>query len=214
MNGASPTFLSGWKDIASYLGKGVRTVQRYEREFRLPVRRPAGKTRGSVLATRAELDAWVSAHPIRQEFELGQSAPNTAASALASLTKALANSHQLRTEMLELRRELRTSVEALHSTLRFICGAPNAELFYGATQALSVQSDRMQSGDATISSDSQAEPNLDSQELIAELKQVIASKLMPVSLVPALEANAGNEWRPQRESDPQPSDPKSQPLEI
>ena len=23
--------ISGWKDIANYLGKGVRTVQRYER---------------------------------------------------------------------------------------------------------------------------------------------------------------------------------------
>jgi hypothetical protein len=50
---------SGWKDIANYLGKGVRTVQRYEGEFGLPVRRPAGKHRGSVLATKAELDEWV-----------------------------------------------------------------------------------------------------------------------------------------------------------
>ena len=29
--------LNGWKEIANYLGKGVRTVQRYEREFGLPV---------------------------------------------------------------------------------------------------------------------------------------------------------------------------------
>ena len=27
---------SGWKDIANYLGKGVRTIQRYERELGLP----------------------------------------------------------------------------------------------------------------------------------------------------------------------------------
>jgi hypothetical protein len=41
---------SGWKDIASYLDKGVRTVQRYERELGLPVHHPAGITRGSVVA--------------------------------------------------------------------------------------------------------------------------------------------------------------------
>jgi hypothetical protein len=52
---------SGWKEIANYFGKGVRTVQRYERELRLPVRRPAGKSHAAVIATKAELDAWVAA---------------------------------------------------------------------------------------------------------------------------------------------------------
>jgi hypothetical protein len=52
--------LSGWKDIANYMGKGVRTVQRYERELGLPVRRPAGRTKGSVLVTKSELDIWIS----------------------------------------------------------------------------------------------------------------------------------------------------------
>jgi len=61
-----PEVLSGWKDIANYLGKGVRTVQRYEWELCLPVRRPSGKPRGSVIATRAELDAWVMASPMRE----------------------------------------------------------------------------------------------------------------------------------------------------
>jgi hypothetical protein len=37
-----PEILSGWKDIANYLGKGVRTVQRYGREMGLPIHRPAG----------------------------------------------------------------------------------------------------------------------------------------------------------------------------
>ena len=58
-----PAFLSGWKEIANYLGKGVRTVQRYERELRLPVHRPNGKSAGSVIATKAELDSWVNASP-------------------------------------------------------------------------------------------------------------------------------------------------------
>lgn len=60
-----PKVLSGWKDIASYLGRGVRTVQRYERELRLPVRRPAGKARGLVIALSHDLDAWVSQSPTK-----------------------------------------------------------------------------------------------------------------------------------------------------
>jgi len=58
-------FLSGWKEIANYLRKGVRTVQRYERELGLPVHRPAGKPAGYVIATKSELDGWVNAGPIR-----------------------------------------------------------------------------------------------------------------------------------------------------
>ena len=68
-----PTLLelfSGWKEIANYFGKGVRTVQRYERELGLPVRRPPGKTCGSVMATTAELDAWIAARPVREAFQL------------------------------------------------------------------------------------------------------------------------------------------------
>jgi len=56
---------SGWTEIANYLGKGVRTVQRYERELGLPIHRPAGKSAGSVIATKAELDRWVTAGSIR-----------------------------------------------------------------------------------------------------------------------------------------------------
>jgi hypothetical protein len=55
--------LTGWKQIARHLGMGVRTVQRYERTSALPIRRPTGKLNGSVIATKAELDAWVSASP-------------------------------------------------------------------------------------------------------------------------------------------------------
>jgi hypothetical protein len=62
---ANREVFSGWKDIANYLGKGVRTVQRYEKELMLPVRRPAGP-RGSVLATKAELDRWVLSASLRE----------------------------------------------------------------------------------------------------------------------------------------------------
>ena len=54
-------FLSGWKEIAGYLGKGVRTVQRYERQMGLPIHRPGGKTSPAVVAVVAEIDRWVTA---------------------------------------------------------------------------------------------------------------------------------------------------------
>jgi Tol biopolymer transport system component len=50
--------LDSWKEIAAYLGRGIRTVQRWEREEGLPVRRLAHEKRGSVYARREELAAW------------------------------------------------------------------------------------------------------------------------------------------------------------
>jgi Tol biopolymer transport system component len=50
--------LESWKAIAAYLGRGVTTVQRWEREEGLPVRRHAHAARGSVFALRRELDEW------------------------------------------------------------------------------------------------------------------------------------------------------------
>ena len=64
-----PRNLSGWKDIATYLGKGVRTVQRYERDLQLPVRRPVGRAKGSVIAIRSELDAWISSSPTLKNLD-------------------------------------------------------------------------------------------------------------------------------------------------
>jgi hypothetical protein len=53
------TALSSWKEIAHYVGKGVRTVQRWEREAGLPVRREHGEGKGKVLAFPEEIDGWM-----------------------------------------------------------------------------------------------------------------------------------------------------------
>ena len=50
--------LDSWKEIATYLGHGIRTVQRWEREEGLPDHRLAHDKRGSIYARRCELDAW------------------------------------------------------------------------------------------------------------------------------------------------------------
>ena len=62
----SEQILSSWKEIAAYLGKGVRTVQRWEVELELPVRRPAPGAKHVVLAFPAELDDWVKNAKLRE----------------------------------------------------------------------------------------------------------------------------------------------------
>jgi TolB-like protein len=50
--------LDSWKEIAAYLKRGARTVQRWEREEGLPVRRLQHGKLGSVYCYKPELDAW------------------------------------------------------------------------------------------------------------------------------------------------------------
>ena len=109
------------------MGRGVRTVQRYEAQFGLPVRRPAGKSRSSVIATRAEIDAWVAASPIREAYQLSKrdGYPDIdIAAIIAAMKQGLKEMHQLREHMQELRSETRvalnlfmTSLNSLHNIL-------------------------------------------------------------------------------------------------
>ncbi|HEY6183671.1 MAG TPA: hypothetical protein VIW67_15600 [Terriglobales bacterium] len=64
-------FLNTWKEIATYMGRGVRTVQRWERELDLPVRRPRGKSRSAVIALAADLDEWLYRAPVGLEDSNG-----------------------------------------------------------------------------------------------------------------------------------------------
>ena len=50
--------LDSWKEIAAYLKRDIRTVQRWEKLEGLPVRRHQHQKRGSAFAYREELDAW------------------------------------------------------------------------------------------------------------------------------------------------------------
>jgi hypothetical protein len=61
------TVFTSWKEIATYLGRGVRTVQRWERDFGLPVRRTGNHgPKHSVLATSEEIDIWVKSQEYRR----------------------------------------------------------------------------------------------------------------------------------------------------
>lgn len=65
-----PDLLTGWKEIASYLGKSVRTVQRWEQQNSLPVHRvqPLGEV---VFARRSELDRWRETPPLTGSHAAG-----------------------------------------------------------------------------------------------------------------------------------------------
>jgi TolB-like protein/tetratricopeptide (TPR) repeat protein len=54
------TILGSWKEIAGYLGRSVKTCQRWERELGLPVRRLDGTPKAHVFASRDELDTWIA----------------------------------------------------------------------------------------------------------------------------------------------------------
>ena len=59
--------LNSWKEIANYLNRGIRTVQRWEQTLGLPVRRPRGKRRSAVIALRSDIDAWLRSRPLNAE---------------------------------------------------------------------------------------------------------------------------------------------------
>src|SRR6185437_6215710 len=64
--------LHGWKQIARYLGCGIRTAQRWEEQCGLPVTRPRNHLRSPVLAQSEALDRWASGGrtPIREAWEM------------------------------------------------------------------------------------------------------------------------------------------------
>ena len=63
--------LSGWKEIATHLHRGVRTVQRWEL-IGLPIHRVGATSRSSVIAFPEELKEWERAAPMRILDELAE----------------------------------------------------------------------------------------------------------------------------------------------
>src|SRR5438270_11900257 len=52
--------LNSWKEIAVYLSRDVRTVQRWEKKEELPVHRHLHEKAGSIYAYKSEIDRWWS----------------------------------------------------------------------------------------------------------------------------------------------------------
>jgi hypothetical protein len=90
--------LTSWKEISEYVGKSVRTVQRWESKFGFPIRRVKPGRKSVVLAIPAEIDAWLQA----QQFLDGQL--DSVESERAALFRTV---RELRSEIRELRSENR-----------------------------------------------------------------------------------------------------------
>lgn len=81
--------LSSWKEIAAYLRRSVRTVQRMELELGLPVRRPRGHARSSVMAIPAELDEWLKSFASQRMPNFGASLHKEVSGNGSHVTKVL-----------------------------------------------------------------------------------------------------------------------------
>ena len=92
------TVLSSWKEIAAYLGKALRTVQRYEDCFGLPVRRPYPESR-VVFAIPVELDAWLKQQGTKQQ---GPNKKDHLGSGMAHRLKRDVLLEQMRTQITRL----------------------------------------------------------------------------------------------------------------
>lgn len=129
---AQPPVLTSWKDIARYMGKGVRTVQRWEQDFGLPVRRPQGSNKKAILARPHDLDAWVAlrcssrcqsavsivlpesdAHPAN-----GSASSRASIGMLSALNAEIRTSRLLRTSNRTLMDEVRAALNRLQSELQ------------------------------------------------------------------------------------------------
>src|SRR5436305_1194623 len=94
--------LNSWKEVATYMGRGVRTVQRWEQELGLPVRRPRGKSRSAVIAFRSELDQWLRRAPgeMLQQEKAVEPAPPRRATPAHTTPESQAKLHTLTTRLL------------------------------------------------------------------------------------------------------------------
>jgi hypothetical protein len=94
--------LHSWKEISNYTGRGVRTVQRYEQQCGLPVRRASGNPRSAVLAFSDELDTWFQSAPMRPEAPAGPAASVKSVVNAEEFKKLLVNRERLRGQAAKL----------------------------------------------------------------------------------------------------------------
>ncbi|MBS1814720.1 MAG: hypothetical protein JSS87_07580 [Acidobacteria bacterium] len=77
--------LSSWKEIAQFFGKGVRTVQRWEKTLDLPIHRPPGAPSNVVLAKESDLEEWMNRGVVGAHMRADQAVEN----AFDSIEKAI-----------------------------------------------------------------------------------------------------------------------------
>ncbi len=105
--------LNSWKEVATYLGRGVRTVQRWEK-MGLPVRRIGNGSRAPVIANSREIDCWM-----QQARNGGLVTPAMAEQLFCKgdLRESIEQSRVLRERLSQLRAKQRSTVAELMSTI-------------------------------------------------------------------------------------------------
>jgi hypothetical protein len=112
---SKPRRLNSWKEIAAYLGRGVRTVQRWEK-MGLPVQRPKSGSRSSVTAATDEIDNWLSrAHT--HGINVPQIGERERQLFRAGLLGSVQQARALRKEMAILTQNRRIAVKQLRETI-------------------------------------------------------------------------------------------------
>lgn len=115
--------LISWKQIAAYLGAGVRTAQRYECDYEMPVLRFDGRGHATVWAYPTELDTWLrckikeqrhSSHNSNHRLDIALSHFKVA---MTRISESLAENERLRNEASRLRAEMYESVALLNTGL-------------------------------------------------------------------------------------------------
>ena len=106
--------LNSWKEIASYLGRGVRTIQRYEEKLGLPVHRPVGRERTAVLAFADELEQWLRNSPSRNGTH--SNSTNGDSSAVIELQE-IPTKNDVRSEVARARQEMERARAEYRRTL-------------------------------------------------------------------------------------------------
>ncbi|MBV9342579.1 MAG: hypothetical protein JO159_17040 [Acidobacteria bacterium] len=99
--------LSGWKEIARYLGCGVRTAQRWEGAG-LPIHRPLPGGRSHIVAETRDLDSWL-------QYSVAWRSKND------DLLIHLERAHKLRADLQRARQVMHERMEALSKGVAAIC---------------------------------------------------------------------------------------------
>jgi len=105
--------LNSWKEIAAYLGRGVRTVQRWE-TMGLPVRRLNNGRRAPVVADTRDIDAWFESAQAHG-FTIRQSSDQLLFR--GALVASIQQARLLRSELVRLREIQKTHLAKLISTI-------------------------------------------------------------------------------------------------
>lgn len=113
---ANPDVLNSWKEIALYLHRGVRTVQRWHLQLQLPVHTLKGTDRSPVFAYKSELDFWLKQRAARESTVPASGLQS--ASQKHTDSSAATRAHLLTNKMLDLTYSQRMRLDRLTKQLK------------------------------------------------------------------------------------------------